>query len=60
MRNEENLCSVDIMEIVKLTQEAVAAHPERTKQIMRDFSKICRRNNKYTDLDIILGGKNNG
>ena len=57
MRTDENLCAVDMKEIVKLTLENIEKHPERTEQIMKDFSRICRRNNKYTDLDIILGGK---
>lgn len=58
MITDENLYKIDDMnELARLTQEAIEKHPERAEAIMKDFSKICKRNNKYTDLDIILNGK---
>lgn len=53
MRIDENLYNFDFDEIRKITLEAIEKYPTRTNEILNDFYRMCRRNNKHIE-DIMI------
>lgn len=49
MRTDDNMYNFDFDEIRKITLAAIEKHPERANDIMNDFYKMCRRNNKHIE-----------
>lgn len=57
MRTDDNMYNFDLNEISKLTLESIEKHPERADDIMNDFYKMCRRNNKHIEDIMIMKGE---
>ena len=53
MRADDNLYNFDFDEIRQITLDAIEKHPERTNEILNDFYRMCRRNNKHIE-DILI------
>lgn len=53
MRVDDNLYNFDFGEIRQITLDAIEKHPERTNEILNDFYRMCRRNNKHIE-DILI------
>lgn len=49
MRTDDNLYNFDFDEIRKITLVAIEKHPERANDILNDFYKMCKRNNKHIE-----------